>query len=323
MVQPSIRIATERSSDGQETLRASVVPLDPDEVIEALVNGRSSLFNELRDRFPEWTPLTPRTKRSVLRGKDLSEFNLSGMNFSEFDLRDCSFENTILEDANFCHTNLARARLITYRLRGLQLTGARHLFGRSAAILPSVTRKDSAELDHEFLRELYLVVTHDSWDFLPWSILASIHKLRIFAVSYLSILILTAYAYLIKWMNAGVDGYRDWARSVSGNCEVSTLKWLCVLPEFPAYPGTGRQLLMLVFLAIAATIYLFFCPAEVKENTRSRWVFELRQNIIYFQAADHSRLFLRYVCGALYTTGGLYTAFVLWKKVWGALLYLL
>jgi hypothetical protein len=66
-------------------------------------------------------------------------------------------------------------------------------------------------------------------------------------------------------MNAGVDGYRGWAKSVSGNCEIVALNWLCFLPEFPAYPGTGRQLLMLVFLAIAATIYLFFCPAEVKE----------------------------------------------------------
>ncbi|MCI0349167.1 MAG: hypothetical protein L0Z53_07060 [Acidobacteriales bacterium] len=57
-------------------------------------------------------------------------------------------------------------------------------------------------------------------------------------------------------------------------------------------------------LAIATTLFAFFCPEPIKEATETRWARELNQSVLEYRSAKYAHPVMRHACLVLFTVGG-------------------
>ena len=98
---------------------------------------------------------------------------------------------------------------------------------------------------------------------------------------------------------------------------------LSQVPIIQVAPHFGIQIVMVICLAIGATVYHVFCPDFIKENSESRWSRELNQSVIEYRAANASYPFARTTAFFFYGIGGLYTLAYMFVRVVGATVYFL
>lgn len=296
-------------------VNADSAPLTSDQVLSALLNHEIQILQQARGRDPSWVPKLPTSFKVDLRRKDLSGMDLRGIDFSGLDLTGANLSHSRLDDSNFSNSNLLGARLNKATLGGARFLGAHGLFGKNRARFSSYQEEVDAGIESAIFRK--------PGDHLPWSILRSITTLRIFGASYILMIVLVGYAGLVEWIN---DTAYKWASIVPAKGEYTQQFRQMLQSQIPLIevaPHFGIQLLMVLCLALGATIYEIFCPDLIKENTESRWTRELNQSLVEYRSADASRPRARTAAFFFYGIGSLYTLAYGAVKVVHATLYFL
>lgn len=290
-------------------------PLTPSQLLTALIDHNVDALQLARNRQPDWIPRLPPLSEINLRRRNLSSMDLRNIDLSGVDLSGADLSNSRLDDANLSGADLTGARLNKATLSGVNFFGTMGLFGRNRAKFSSYQEEIDIGSESAKLRK--------PGDHLPWSILRSITTLRIFGASYILIIVLVGYAGLVEWVNE--TAFR-WASLLPHKGEYTQQFRELLLSKIPLIevaPHFGIQLLMVLCLAIGATIYEFFCPDLIKENTENRWTRELNQSIVEYRSADASRPRARTVAFFFYGIGSLYTLAYGSLKILHAILYFL
>ena len=218
---------------------------------------------------------------------DLNGAHLLSASLAKARLVGTRLNNAVLNKANLAQANIQNARLI----------GTKGLFGSNRAVnMVTVENVESAVFAH-------------NRDKVPWSspFLRSIGTLRLFGISNAAWIGIILYAAGVRWYNRGLTAMQEWAGGEQG-------AWVQQLPSLPTSPWLGWQLIMLVVLAIGATLYLALCPDLVKENTETKWTRELKEPLIEYRSAMYSQTIGRYLCLVCYAIGGGYTlVYLAWR----------
>lgn len=296
-------------------MNESSSPLSPKEVATLLTSGEISRFNEIRARNPSWVPELLATTEINFERKALAEVNLKGMNLSAHNFAWADLRDSKLDGANLSGALFTGANLFGVTTVGADFTGAKGLFGENRALYsPFVQSFNSGAEQALFM---------DKGDHVPWSLLRSISTFRVFGASYLTIVALVIYASWVEWVNT--TAY-EWVTIVPADGGIrQQLRELLLsrVPLIEVAPHFGIQILMVICLAVGATVYHLFCPDFIKENSESRWTRELNQSVIEYRAANASYPLARSLAFFFYGIGGLYTLIYLFVRVVGATWYFL
>ena len=243
-----------------------------------------------------------------------ARFELAGfsrkVDFAEAKLPSAGFFGAVLRRANF-----ELAEIDGIDVSRADLVGARGLFGPHRATAAS-------QLINE--HSVQLARFHRKWDLMPWTRLRVIGALRLFGVSYGSIIVIVIYVKLAKWYNTSfaVQVREDAQQKIAEGIDWRWREILAKLPDLPVPGHLATQLIMILVLAIGATFYQLFCPDLVKEATETRWTRQMNQLLIEYRSAMWSRIVWRYLSALFLVTGGLYTVGYLSIRLWDALRYL-
>lgn len=288
---------------------------DGPELLAKLKEGNPQALNVLRATRPNWIPQLPQP-----RDFDLRRANLANIDFRGMDLSGVDFAWADLKDAKLDEANLDRAIFIGSNLHGVSIKGASFrssigLFGENRALYaPYVQSFNSGAEQATFM---------ERGDHVPWSLLRSISTFRVFGASYFTIAILVVYASWVEWVNKTAYSWATVVPADGGVREKFRDILLSQLPLIEVAPHFGIQILMVISLALGATIYHLFCPAFIKENSESRWTRELNQSLIEYRAGNASYPLARSLAFFFYGIGGLYTLVYLFVRVVGATMYFL
>ncbi|TVQ54245.1 MAG: pentapeptide repeat-containing protein [Phycisphaerales bacterium] len=238
---------------------------------------------------------------------------LAKADFSDADLTGASLNSADLSGANLTGASLFRADVSQMDITGARLIRARGLFGKGRAIART---KPIGE--HAAQTAIY------GWkyDLATWERLRIIGSLRLFGVSYLTVIAIVLYATFAKWYNAFAADARESAeaaRDMIDGVGESFPIWVTVLSQLQDLPlptHLGWQLLATLTVAAAATIYAICCPSEVQEQTEVRWTRAMNQPLWEYRAANWSRWWARYLCLVLFLAGGAYSAYyIVWRTM--------
>lgn len=290
-------------------------PLSPQDTFSLLSNQGVAQFNELRVRHPTWIPELPHPdgfsfERAHLAGVDLSKMKLERYNFSWADLRDAKLDGAELAGAQFTGANLYGVTTV-----GADFIGARGLFGANRALYAPFVNSFNCGAE----QARYMV----KGDHVPWSLLRSISTFRVFGASYLTIIALVIYASWVEWVNTTAYEWVTILPADGGLRQQFRDLLLTRVPLIEVAPHFGIQILMVICLAVGATVYHIFCPDFMKENSESRWTRELNQSVIEYRAANASYPLARSLAFFFYGIGGLYTLVYLFVRVVAATWYFL
>lgn len=280
-----------------------------DQFAKAQLDGANLRYADFADQNLQNSDLHETDLRSAV----LTNTNLHGVRAGHADFRNADLTGAILRKANLAHANLDGARLHNADLgqadiERASLGGTKGLFGPNRAIeMVTVRNVESAV----FARK------HDN---VPWSspFLRSIGTLRLFGISNAAWIGIILYAAGVRWYNRGLGAVQRWAEQFGSGEDAARVAWIQQLPALPVSPWLGWQLIMLVVLALGATLYLVLCPDLVKENTETKWTRELGAPLIEYRSAMFCRPWGRYVCLGLYAVGGIYTLSYLAVRGWMA-----
>lgn len=264
-------------------------------------------------------------------------------NFAEDGDEPCSFRKADLggvrlEDSTFRKVDFESANLNEAILRGIAVDGSNFtassgLYGRHKATLERVKGAQNARYTHRY-------------DYCTWSRVRTIGSIPLFGVSYFAVIAIILLVSLTKTYNLQVDAFKQKIESTSApanNSAIeqneqpddgesrsgSTLETDRVSPTFsdgqqrPAprvvtplwtdklqeikLPGTlMRTLGALCLLAIGSTVYRVFCPHEIQENTRVKWVRELDSPEIEYRALAVKGMPWRWISGVCLSIGAAY-----------------
>jgi len=225
------------------------------------------------------------------------------------------FDDSKLAGANFSGTDLTgasfhRADVSGININGAKLIGARGLFGKGRAI----ARTKPIE---EYAAQTAIYGWQD--DLATWERLRIIGSLRLFGVSYLTVIAIVLYATFAKWYNPLAAHARDSARTMSEIATDAVPIWVNVLsrlPDLPLPTHLGWQLLATLSVAAAATLYAICCPSEVQEQSEVRWTRAMNQPLWEYRSANWSRLLARYLCLLLFLAGVAYSLYyIIWRTI--------
>jgi len=279
---------------------------------------------------------------SMLEYADLSRANLTHANLARTTLKRANLTDARLASANLTfsylrQTYMYRADISSARIGGANFIRTYGLFGRERAITTSEEIKESesqcaiycwgvgwywSERRRGLIRPLLK-------DFPSWEHLRIIGTLRLFAVSYFTVISIILYVSFAQWFNPIAARAYETSKSLAIAAERPVPFWAAVLtrlkypPEIPVPNHLGRQFVATILLAMAATIFAIVCPAEIKEATEVRWTRAMNQPLWEYRSANWCRLLFRYLCASLFMTGGAYTGYYLADRSIEAAQYLL
>lgn len=296
-------------------MKDKIEPLSPEQVLSVLMEHQTAVLECARRNRTDWVPKLPSSRQFSLQRRNLSKMDLSGMDFTAIDLSGADLSDARLDDANFSGANFTGAKVNRASLSGANFFGTKGLFGKNRARFSSYQEEIEAGIEAALFRK--------PGDHLPWSILRSITTLRVFGASYILMLVLVGYAGLVEWVNDTAFGWASMLPSKGQYTHGFRQLLISKIPLIDVAPHFGIQLLMVLCLALGATIYEIFCPDVIKENTENRWTRELNQSLIEYRSADASRPRARTAAFFFYGTGSLYTLAYGAVKVVHAILYFL
>lgn len=265
------------------------------------------------------------------------------VSFHDCTLRHCDFgsaalNNSILKDTSFRGSKLHLAHITQLVLERADLSNVDGLFGPNRAFASSDINYRIQDHHTESARfHRPWIVCNDArgmagWvvDILErhaanWEFLRAIGQLRLFGVSYLAVIAITSYTLLARWHNTRVvsSAHKAAARARQTGEDDMWATLLGSLPHLPTPAHLGYQLAATALLAIAATIYAWRCPNEVREATEVGWTRRMGQPLWEYRSAKWSRALARYLCLLCFLAGGSYTLYYLLARSWSAVVYLL
>ncbi len=329
----------------RETVRGERPALHPDaeQLVEWLRENNHPEFDAYRKNHPERLVLSNRRRPADLSGLRIGWFDRTGgdpvnladvvLDYADLSRTDFGNNSCRVEGASFRHAKLIETELETpggiSRFEGTDFTGA----DLSLAILGRRGYRGGIFIDTEGLYAPRRVsdleqaeltegaIVRRRWDRFGWSSIRAISSLHLRAVSYATFLVIVLYIGVARWFSITVDKLQEWQRSRTDS-ESNRGSWLLEVPDMPIPGYFGWQILAVVALAIAATIYSKQCPEQVQTYRRTEWVDEHSNAELEYRAADYSRFRWRLVCAALYWPSVVYTSgYLLWKG-WAALRFL-
>jgi uncharacterized protein YjbI with pentapeptide repeats len=154
--------------------------------------------------------------------------------------------------------------------------------------------------------------------FISWEHLRSFGKLPMFTPSVFVLLFLFATSNLLSLYNSKAASLQKQLTRFAQNQNAEISNFVGNLPDIPIYRFSKYAVIAFfatVALSIAASIYYFACPAEVKEFSRQRWVYELNKGELNYLGHSWRYKWARVVCFSMYTVGGVLALWVIGERI--------
>jgi uncharacterized protein YjbI with pentapeptide repeats len=279
-----------------------------------------------------------------LRGAILSRANLSGAHLRGADLSGADLSGADLNGADLSGADLSRARLSRANLSGATLRGSsidRALFSeanvcnsdfhgvRNAAGARGLA---TVRIEKEDVRYFEACNRSRLDKLVDWERLRLFGRLPLFGASYAILICIALFMYSLAFYNSQLERLRSLARTISERIDepetalevavVTTAEWVSGLEAQPVPSLSFSLLVSALLLAIASTIYAFFCPARIKEYSKDQWCDELRQPLIHYWPLSWTYRWVRLTCFAFYVIGVLGALWVLIAKICRAALHI-
>ena len=268
---------------------------------------------------------------AILPSSNFNDTSCLKTDFTSATLENCSFHKAVAKDAIFRESRLAGASLVETDLESADVHSAdfleskfygpklRHLKNASSA-----RNLESTDVSSERARPLYFDHCIRDWvdRYCDWESLRTFGRMPLFGLSYSVLIFIPAYCYVIAWYNSQIERFRSASLdSSAGGFHAQ----IAITHHLEKLPLPSLSLLLLgstLLLAIASTIYTFFCPPRVKEFTRDVWCDQLGRPLVHYWPYSWKYRRIRMACGILYVLGGSGALIVLGTKVWKAGVYI-
>ena len=256
---------------------------------------------------------------ATLQGANLQDASLERADLSGAQLSDTTLQGAHLGDATLTDACLKGAKLYEADVTRAKLTGVRGAV--HAQRLESVRMPGGPAY--------YFETCVRAWPerYLDWERLRTLGRLPLFGASYTALILLPIVFYGLAFYNDKVELVRTWAAPVAARPD-HPLHWIATLVTARLHPEPlpGSSLLLLVstvLLAVGASLYTFFCPSRIKEFSRDQWCDQLGRSLLHYWPLAWKYRWLRCVCAACYTLGGVGVLGVIVAKVWRTAVFIL
>jgi len=258
-------------------------------------------------------------EHATINNANLDSADLTGASCGSATFEDARFQFTKLRDADCHRASFNKAKLSGCDVYGTDFWEAEvHSSEWSGVVnLPHAKRVELTKTSAGAL-PLYVESISLTWfqQWCSWEVISRFGRLPLFGASWAVLLLIPTYLYVLAWHNSQVDNVkaRFEANHLAGKSPaiaefVQSLHHL-PMPSWPLITLGSTTL-----LAVAATLYSFFCPARVNEFTRNRWCDEFGKSLLHYLPLTWHWPYVRFVCGSFYVVGGIGAAAVIIRKL--------
>lgn len=307
-------------------------------------------FDQLKpEEYREWVKGTTEYGTLDFHGKDLAEaqfYNLGekmkGVDFSEAnltkanlqnnsDMRDASFFETNLKDADLSNSNCLNAIFYGADLDGVNFLSC-NISGANFQKSKNLSRTKNLEfvtfLDINKIDGLNEITIPWYDRNVSWERIKNIGKLPLFGASYLSLVLMPIVFSIIAYYNHNVTSFIDFAGEAIKTFNNTGLEnAFQVWKEGVTLDGLPKDMMLFfvssILLAIASTIYAFYCPNRIINFTREEWQYNNKEQLIYYLSHSWKKRPARLISGITYLIGGLGALMFIINKLWITALYIL
>jgi hypothetical protein len=266
-----------------------------------------------------WREQHPEERLSLYRA-DLHEIPLY-----EADLRKANLRKADLGEAHLNETDLRGTSLHEARLAGATMSnvrGAYRAHGLETTRLKPASGTGATDA-------LYFETCVRPWwvRWLDWERLRVMGRLPLFGPSYFALILILILFYGLDFYSDCVKLVRAWAEQVVLQSD-HPLHWLASLVlahlRIPPIPPQSLCLFVsIIFLAAGSTLYIVFCPSRVKEFSREQWCYQLGRSLLHYWPFACQHCLVRPLCAVCCVIGSLGAGYVLLRKVWWGLCFIL
>lgn len=247
--------------------------------------------------------------KADLSHANLSEASLSGANLSRADLSGADLTSAILSEAFFIEARLNKTSFNLVRA------------ARSAKFLARVVVEDGPSLHFETCERAWF----ERW--LDWERIRTLGRLPLFTASYLVLLAIPVFIFLLAHYNNHLIPLLEWAKVVAEQPDQDFHELGIQIKEHLRSIAPPSQMawawVASVFLALATTLYHLRCPSRVKEFSRDQWCDEHKNDLIHYWPLSWKERPTRLICVISYIIGGTLALWIFGTKAWRALHYII
>lgn len=236
-----------------------------------------------------------------LSSANCSSTNFRGANLSSTTLYRAGCGDAIFDECNINGTEFSESRLSSASMRGIKNSrSAKHL--------------QESNLSNGDAR--YFETAKRAWPemYVDWERLRTFGQLPLFGASYVGLVTIPIYVYLLEIYNANVKVVREWvSRTLPSEAAPPVLDKLHPLPMPESF---SILLTSTLLLAIASTIYALACPTRIKAYSKEQWCYELNRSLLHYWPEAWRLRTLRLICCLCYLLGGLSAGYIIATKLW-------
>jgi hypothetical protein len=155
---------------------------------------------------------------------------------------------------------------------------------------------------------------------LDWERWRVMGRLPLFGISYTALIVIPIVFYSLALYNDKIDLVRTWAEQAVTSPDLLLHRFAPILLErLHPLPIPSLSLALLVstiLLAIGSTLYTLRCPSRIKEFSRDQWCDQLGRSLLHYWPFAWTDRYVRLICAACYTLGGVLAIWVLGNKIW-------
>lgn len=255
-----------------------------------------------------------------LTGAKLKNTQLHEAKFSYANLTDADLEGSDCNSASFFEANVNKCNFHDANIGGANFHSCKNLTnakGLEFSQMHSIARIDDLDkID---------IPWYDKY--LSWEYIRGAGKLPIFGASYISLVFIPIFFYIIALYNNNLEKAVEFSDVIMSDSEEATLlkyeNWKnSIHPvNLPAksvvfYFGT-------LLLAIASTIFALACPDRIKNFSREEWIYGNHQHEIYYSSLAWKKRTLRVICSFSYVIGGGMVLFFILNKLLNAGIFII
>ena len=250
-----------------------------------------------------------------------------GVNFKNTKFKNIHFQNLDLLGLNFENADFSYARIEGVNFDNSQFRGANFY----ESVLSNVSFKNAKYL-HKAKNLLTTKITGTPsvkyFEFcdrniinrcIDWERLRVFGKLPLFGVSYLALISIPLFFYILAKFNEHIEIIKLWSLKITSNSPEYIVNLANIISSKLNPIAVPKQSFLLlsstILLALAATIYALFCPSRIKEFSRDQWVDQLDKPLINYWPHAWRYPSRRIICFFSYLLGGIGILLVIGRKV--------
>jgi uncharacterized protein YjbI with pentapeptide repeats len=282
-------------------------------------------------------------ENSILSGARLSNARLTTARFASSDLSEAIIDDANLDEAQLQGANLQGASLVRTSLRRATLQAAKLIsanfsgadFFESNASVANFDR--SRGLTEAKNLQTVRLTGGDALNFdtiavpfservISWERIRFLGRLPLFGASYIALVAIPIFFYLLDFFNKRVDLLRAWAyqEAAAGGISAQTAKAILQHLHREAIPSLSLLLFFsTILLGAGATIFALACPSRIREFSRDQWCDEINRSLIHYWSYSWQHRPLRLVCVLFYGLGAIGALTVLTSKLWNVFWFII